>query len=150
MERSSVEFEVSEFVRLDDGMKKAKKDLKAVRTAIKERKENIIKYMVGAGIDRITGIKGDTQCLECSQKTLKRRATNEQMVAKLQELLSKGVNDPVKLMEELNNCGGTYVEYRLSRRSRRISAASLVAGAVVVEANKPKKRKLKMVEKLAN
>ena len=142
---SSIEFEVSEFIRLDDGIKKAKKDLKGVRTAIKDKKANIIKYMVSAGIDRLSGIKDGTQCLECTQKTLKKRATNEQMVTKLRELLLNGVNDPVKLMEELNNCGGTYVEHRLSRRSKRVTAASLISGAL----SSGKKRKLKMVEKIS-
>ena len=126
-------------------MKRAKKDMKNVRAAIKERKNNIIKYMVGAGIDKLTGIKEGTQSLECVKKVLKRRATNEQMVAKLKELMAAGVNDPEKLMKALNCCGGTYEEYRLFRRSKRMSAASLVNGAL----NPAKKRKFKMVEKLS-
>jgi tetraacyldisaccharide-1-P 4'-kinase len=140
----SIEFEVSEFIRLDDGIKRASRDMKEVRSAINKHKDHIIKYMVDSKIDRLSGA---TQCLECTKKVLKNRATSEQMVAKLSELLAAGITDPARLIKEVNECGGTTEEYRLFRKSKRVSAASLVAGAL--GASTGKKRKLKMVEKLA-
>ncbi len=129
MDESSIATNVSEFIRLDDGLKVSRKKMKEVRAEINTLKSGIVEFMVREGIDRFTNIKGGTQCLECVEKTLKKRPTSEQMTAKLTQMLADGINDPAKLMEGLNSCGGTYTEHRLLRKTKRVSAASLVAAA---------------------
>lgn len=122
-----VEEAVAEFIRLDDETKRAKKQMKEVRDVVNAHKKTIIDYMSRSKIDRLTGLKGDTQFLECVEKTLKRRPTFEQMQTKMAELISQGVNNPTVIIEALQGCGGTYTEFRLSRRTRRISAAKMAA-----------------------
>lgn len=122
---AEVEGAVAEFIRLDDESKKAKKQMKEVRDVINGHKQSIIDFMRGSKIDRLTGIKGGTQFIECSEKTLKRRPTFEQMQAEMARLIAAGNNNPTAIVEALQNCGGTYTEFRLSRRTRRISAAAM-------------------------
>jgi hypothetical protein len=120
-------------------MKRAKKQMKGVRDTINAHRQNIIQYMVKTKIDKLVGINEGTQYLECMQKTLKKRPTSEQMLEKLGELVRTNVTSPEVILDAIQNCGGTYTEYRLSRRTRRINAASVVAA--VVAANKKKTRK---------
>lgn len=127
---AEIQDEVAQFLKLDDDLKRAKKQMKAVRDVIKRNKEHIVTFMVRNGVDRLTGLKGGTQYIECSQKTLKKRATMEQQLTKLHELIGAGVMDPEKLMEGITTCGGTYTEYRISRRTRRPSAKALVEEAL--------------------
>lgn len=147
---TDIEKDVSEFVRLDDENKQANKDLKKVRDEIKNRKGRIIEFMKAKNIDRFS-IKNNTQVLECCEKTLKRRATQDQIRAKLTELMTRGVNDPQVIMNELASCGGTVTEHRLFRRARRVNTtATKVAAAAVNKARKLRKRRnvvqLKMSE----
>lgn len=132
----STENDIVQFVRLDTEMKRAKKQMRGVRATLDGHRQNIIQYMVRTKTDKLVGINGDTQYLECSQKTLKRRATAEQMLTKLAEMLKTNITDPQVIFEALQNCGGTYTEYRLFRRTRRVNAASMAAA--VVAANRKK------------
>lgn len=136
---SGMENDIAQFVRLDTEMKRAKKQMGEVRKTVDMHRQNIIQYMVRTKTDKLVGINGGTQYLECVQKTLKKRPTSEQMLAKLAELVRSGANDPAVILEAIQNCGGTYSEYRLSRRTRRVNAASMVAA--VVAAGKKKLRK---------
>ena len=146
-----VEEAVGEFIRLDDETKRAKKQMKDVRDVVNGHKKTIVDYMTRSKIDRLTGIKGGTQFLECVEKTLKKRPTFDQMQAKMQELISQGVKNPTVIVEALQNCGGTYTEFRLSRRTRRISAATMAAAVAAGDKGlhsagrkppPPKKRKI--------
>jgi hypothetical protein len=144
-----VEAKVADFIRLDDEMKRAKKQLKEVRAVIDGHKQDIIEYMVSSGVDRLSGIKGGTQYIDCTQKTLKKRPTSEQMIECLAAMLAanKGAS-PADIIEALQNCGGTYLEHRLSRRTRRVSAAALavaVAGGVTKKKRQHGKRKVAKV-----
>lgn len=151
-----VEEAVAQFIRLDDETKRAKKQMKEVRVVVNGHKKTIIDYMTRSKIDRLTGIKGGTQFLECVEKTLKRRPTFEQMQEKMAELIAKGVNNPTVIIEALQNCGGTYTEFRLSRRTRRISAAAMAAAVAAGDKGlrtagrkppQPKKRKVNVNSK---
>lgn len=134
-----VEEAVDQFVKLDDRSKETKANLKEMKKVIVKHKRTIIDYMVKNKIDRFSGIKGGTQYLECSERTLKRRATSEQMMSKLAELMAQHVTDPTKILEAIQGAGGTYKEWRLSRRSKRItsaaSAAALLAAAAAAAAS---------------
>lgn len=137
---AEVERSVAEFIRLDDDSKRAKKQMKDVRVVVNGHRSRIINYMTRRKIDRITGIKGGTQFLECLEKEIKIRPTFEQMQEKLAEMLSQGVNNPTVIVEALQNCGGVKREWRLSRRTRRMSAAAMaaaLAGAAVPGAAAP-------------
>lgn len=134
-----IESDVAQFVRLDTEMKSAKKQMKKVREILNNHRKNIIEYMVRTKTDKLVGINGGTQYLECASKTLKYRPTAEQMLAKITELVNTNVTNPEIILDAIKNCGGTYSEYRLSRRTRRINATSVVAA--VIAANKKRKRK---------
>lgn len=149
---AEIQEDVAQFLKLDDDLKRAKRQMKTVREVIKRNKEHIVTYMVRNSVDRLTGLKGGTQYIECTKKTLKRRATTEQMLAKLHELIGQGVMDPQQLMEGIQTCGGTYTEYRISRRTRRTSAKALVEDAlasVAAQASRQKRDKRKKKRKLA-
>lgn len=119
----NVEEAVAEFIRLDDEIKRARKQTKECKDVMDQHKAMILKYMVKTKTDRLTGINGGLQYIECSKKTLRKRPTSEQMLQKLQELLSQGIMDPMKIMEELMACGTTYTDYRLFRRSKKVPKA---------------------------
>jgi hypothetical protein len=123
----TVENDVSEFMRLDTEMKLARKQMKDVRMVINEHRDRIIEYMVGTKTDKLVGINGGMQYLECVKKTLKRRPTLEQMSVALSSAMQGGVTDPVTLVDAMRNAGGTYEEYKLSRRTRRVNASDILA-----------------------
>lgn len=135
----AIEADISQFIRIDVEMKRAKKQMKTVRETLDMHRQHIIEYMVRTGTDKLVGINGGTQYLECVNKTLKKRPTSEQMLATLAELVRNHVTDPAAILEAIQNCGGTYTDYRLSRRTRRVNAATMVAA--VVAANKKKKHR---------
>ena len=124
-----VEHAVEEFVRLDDEVKTARKELKTVAQSIQDHKKVILEYMSSNEIDRLGGIKNDTQYLECTKKVLKRRPSSVQMLERLTQFMRSGERDPQIIMEGLITCGGTYTEFRLARRSRRVNAATLLSEA---------------------
>jgi hypothetical protein len=132
----ATENDIAQFVRLDVEMKRARTQMKKVGETLNDHRQNIIKYMLKTGIDKLVGINGGTQYLECMHKTLKRRPTSEQILLKLTELIEAGVSKPETILEAIQNCGGTYAEYRLARRTRRISAASAVAAVVAASKKK--------------
>lgn len=143
-----IEKTVNDYIKLDDEMKAARKQIKGARDAVNQLKKIIIEYLVRIGKEKITNINGDTQILECVQKTLKRRPTSEQMLEKIAELTSKGVTDPIVFLSEIQNCGGTYTEFRLSRRTKRVSAIAAAAAAAsmasMAKMKRAKKRKVAM------
>lgn len=147
---SSIEGDVSTFVRLDTELKQARKEMKTARDACAECKKRIIKFMKDNKIDKMEGIAGGTQYLTCTKKEIKIRPTSEQMQAALAEAMSKGIKDPGQLLEIIQSCAGTKEEYRLFRRTVRIttSAAAIVGAALKpsATAKKPKKKKPKLVK----
>lgn len=120
---------VADYIVMDDDIKKGRKQLKVVRDNFVRCRKIVIDHMVKRKNGPWIPINGGAQILECVQKTLKRRPTSEQMLEKMRELIASGVKDPVAMIEELQNCGGTYTEYRLSRRGRRVNAMSVLADA---------------------
>lgn len=145
-----VEEAVARFIDLDDQQKAAKVQFRERKKQIQKHKKVITDYMVRSKVDRLTGIKGGTQYIECVQKTLKRRATTEQIKAKLTELMAAHVTDPIALLEAIQNCGGTYKEWRLSRRTKRVNAATallIAAEAAGPGAELHKKKKAKPGQK---
>jgi hypothetical protein len=122
-----IEDDVAQFVRLDTEIKEARRQMKEVRAVMDEHRRRIIEYMVATKTDRLAGINGDTQYLECVSRTLKKRATSEQMLAAMRSAMASGVVEPAALLAIIQGCGGTSTEYRLSRRTRRISAAVAAA-----------------------
>jgi hypothetical protein len=148
---ANMENDVSQFVRLDTELKRAKKQMKDVHETINGHRQNIIQYMVRTGTDKLVGINGGTQYLECVHKTLKKRPTSDQMLAKIAELVEANTTNPRTILEAIQSCGGTYTEYRLSRRTRRVNAASAVAAVMAASKKKlrkqtTKKRKLAVTE----
>jgi hypothetical protein len=140
-----VDADVTMFLRLDTEIKRANKQMKGVRATLKECRERIIAYMVSTKTDKLVGINNGTQYLECVSKTMKQRPTAEQMINALDAAIKANITDPAKLVEIVQNAGGTHEEYRLSRRTRRVNAVSALAAiAAAGEGHKPpaKKRKL--------
>ena len=130
---------VKEFVRLDDGLKKAREEIKTVRKAMEECKELIIQYMREADVERL-GIKKGAQFLELAEKQLKIRPTAECVKEKIKDLMAKGVTDPETIYQEISKCGGTKQVWKLSRRTKR-TAKPKEEGA-----EKPPKKKKKMAD----
>lgn len=115
---SKIKSDVVEFVRLDDGLKTARKQSKEAREAMNECRERIIAYMREAEIERL-GLKKGQQYLELCEKELKVRATAECVKAKLKELIERNVTDPEIIFKEISSCGGTKKEWKLARRTKR-------------------------------
>lgn len=115
---SKIKADVVEYVRLDDGLKAARKQAKEARDAMKECRDRIIEYMRDAEIERL-GIKKGSQHLELVEKTLKVRASAECVKEKLKDLMIRKVTDPEVIYQEISECGGTKVEYKLARRTKR-------------------------------
>ena len=134
---------VKELVRLDDGLKKAREEMKIARKSMEECREMIIQYMRDAEVERLS-IKKGSQFLELTEKQLKVRATADCVKDKLRELMSKGVTDPETIYEEINKCGGTKQVWKLSRRSKRATKPK-PSTTEEVGAEKPPKKKRKTV-----
>lgn len=130
---------VKEFVRLDDGLKKAREEMKGVRKAMEECRELIIQYMRESDVERL-GIKKGSQFLELAEKQLKVRAPADCIKAKLKELMAKGVTDPEVIYEEISKCGGTKQVWKLSRRTKRTAKPKKAPG------DKPLKKKKKTAD----
>lgn len=126
---------VLEYVRLDDGLKKAREEMKAARHAMDECRESIITYMREAEVERL-GIKKGSQFLELNEKNLKVRPSAECVKAKIAELMSKNITDPETIYQEISKCGGTKQVWKLSRRSKRTAKPKTATD----EPSKKKKR----------
>jgi hypothetical protein len=122
--------------------------MKEVKQVITENKDKILQYMVKNKIERLTGIKNNTQYIDCLQKQMKCRPTQEQMMAKLVEMFAEKITDPALILQAINTCGGTKTEHRISRRTRRINAAKATASSTGLAketvAHREKKKKLKL------
>lgn len=141
---ADIKANVLEFVRLDDGLKKAREDMKEARTSMNESRDAIIEYMKEAEVERL-GIKKGQQFLELTEKTLKIRPSADVVKAKLAELMQKGIMDPSVIYEELNKCGGTKQVWKLARRTKRV-AKKRSASAVEGSSEGPAKKKKKTTE----
>ena len=115
----TVKTDVLEFVRLDDGLKKAREEMKVAKHSMEEIKEKIIAYMRESEVERLS-IKKGSQFLELNEKKLKVRPTSECVKAKIAELVANGTKDPETFYQEINKCGGTRQVWKLSRRTKRI------------------------------
>lgn len=122
-----VKQDVLEFVRLDDGLKNAREQMKGARQAMDECREKIICYMRETGVERMV-IKKGSQFLELNEKQLKVRATAECIKAKLAELMRQNITDPETIYQEISKCGGTKQVWKLARRSKRTRAPSTTTG----------------------
>jgi DNA gyrase/topoisomerase IV subunit B len=128
---------VQEFVRLDDGLKKAKEDMKVAKQAMEECRTGIIDYMKEAGIPRFEIMKG-SQHLDLVEKTLINRPSADCIRKKIADLLSQNITDPDIIYNEIKKCGGTRQEWKLARRSKRKPKAK-------TDSDKPKKVAAKKV-----
>jgi len=136
---------VKEFVRLDDGLKKAREEMKGVRKAMEECRELIIQYMRDADVERL-GIKKGSQFLELAEKQLKVRATAEVVKEKIKDLMARGVTDPEAIYEEISKCGGTKQVWKLSRRSKRTAKPKKETEGADPDGKKPPKKKKKTAD----
>jgi len=136
----TVKSDVLEFIRLDDGLKKAREEMKEARHAMEECREKIITYMRDTEVERL-GIKKGAQFLELNEKQLKVRPSAECVKAKIAELVSKGITDPEVFYQEIGKCGGTKQVWKLSRRSKRTNKPKKTpADGTAEEPAKKKKR----------
>ena len=133
---------VIEFVRLDDGLKKAREEMKEARASMNESRERIIEYMKEAEVERL-GIKKGQQFLELTEKTMKIRPSADCVRAKLTELMQKGITDPAAIYEEINKCGGTKQVWKLARRSKRTGKKRSAPEGSSQAAEGPAKKKKK-------
>ena len=115
----SVKEDIREFLRLDDGLKDARVQMKESRDSMNDRKENIIDYMRKGSITKLLVHKGET-ALFLQEKELKVRPDASVIREKLQELMRQGIVDPEKIFEEINKCGGSKTVWRLMRRSKSL------------------------------
>ena len=115
---TSVKSDIKEFLRLDDGMKQARLDMKESRGVMNEHRENIIKYMRHSKSDKLAARKGEVTLL-LQQKQQKIRPDTTVVKEKIKELMDNGVTDPTKIWEEIDKCGGTRDVWKLARRSKR-------------------------------
>jgi hypothetical protein len=115
---SAIKASIKEFLRLDDGLKQARLDMKESRAVLNEHKEKIIDFMRESDVPKLSARKGEAT-LMLQEKEVKIRADADVVKNKLQELLAKGVTDPQTIYEEINKCGGVRTEWRLARRSKR-------------------------------
>lgn len=115
---SAIKGSIKEFLRLDDGLKQARLDMKESRTAMNDHREKIIDFMRSSDIPKLSARKGEATLI-LEEKEVKIRPDGEVMKAKLQELISKGVTDPQVIWDEISKCGGSKTVWRLARRSKR-------------------------------
>lgn len=116
----SVRESIKEFLRLDDGLKDARVQMKESRDAMNDNKQRIIDYMRKSSVSKLVVRKGE-QTLFLQEKELKIRPDASVVRAKLQELMRQGVTDPETIFLELNKCGGSKTVWRLMRRAKRAS-----------------------------
>jgi hypothetical protein len=115
---SDVKGDIKEFLRLDDGLKQARLDMKESRDALNAHREHIIEYMRSSETPRLSARKGDVTLI-LQEKEQKIRPEASVIKSKLQELLQQGVSDPERIWEEIDKCGGTKTVWKLARRSKR-------------------------------
>lgn len=116
-----VKNDVKEYIRVDDGLKEARLQMKESRAGLKECGERIIEFMKQSDMDKFYVKRGE-QCLTLKETIHKVRPNSEQAQTKIQELLSQGISDPAKIWDEVLKCGGTKSVWKLSRRSKRKSS----------------------------
>ncbi|MDR3540731.1 MAG: hypothetical protein P4L69_07135 [Desulfosporosinus sp.] len=139
-----VKTNVKEFVRLDDGLKKARLEMKETRKAMYECRDQIIDYMREAEIERL-GVKKGSQFIELVEKDLKIRPSAECVKATIQELVDKGVTDPMTLYDAISKCGGTKHVWKLSRKTKRAATKRKEPEPGAPGEEEPKKKKKKKV-----
>jgi hypothetical protein len=115
---SSTKNDIKEFLRLDDGLKQARLDMKESRDSMNEYRDRIIEWMKSSETPKLSVRKGEGTLI-LQEKEVKVRADADVIKAKLQELMSKNITDPEKIWEEINACGGTKTVWKLARRSKR-------------------------------
>jgi hypothetical protein len=144
----NIKSDVIEFVRLDDGLKKAREEMKGARKALEEYREKIIVFMRESEALRLD-IKKGTQFLELKEKELKVRPSAECVKDKIKELMQKGITDPEVFYEEINKCGGTKQVWKLARRTKRTvrskTAAPSSSATATAADEEPKKKKQRKV-----
>lgn len=115
--------DIKEFLRLDDGLKDARLQMKESRDALNEHRESIIGYMRASETAELEVRKG-SQKLILQEKIQKVRPETEVIKSKLAELLASGEKDANKIWDEINKCGGTKSTWKLARRSKRKAPAA--------------------------
>lgn len=133
---SAVKTDIKEYVRIDDGLKEARGQMKDARAGMKQCSERIIDFMRKADMEKFSLKKGE-QFLILQEKTLKVRPDAEVVKAKLQELITSGKTDPAFIWDEIQKCGGTKIAWKLSRRSKRKQST---------KSDKPKKKRARAAE----
>jgi len=118
MEVDDIKPDINVYVEEDDVLKETRVKSKQMREDMKIHAAKIIAWMKLKNTTTISLAKLN-QALILKQRQIKVRPTGEQIKVKIMELMKKGVNDPMSFYEEIQACGGTRVEDKLSRRSTR-------------------------------
>ena len=115
---SSTKNDIKEFLRLDDGLKQARLDMKDSRDSMNDYRDKIIEWMRSSNTPKLSVRKGEATLI-LQEKEVKIRAEADVIKAKLQELMSNKIMDPEKIWEAINACGGSKTVWKLARRSKR-------------------------------
>lgn len=137
----SMQTDIANFLQLDAKLKENRKKMKAARETMNEAKQRIISRMVQTKTDKIMGLNGDTQYLECVLKRVKVRPTTEQMMCAADKAIRSGVTNPAALIKLIQESGGVREEYRLMKKTRRIAATAVAIQALQRSSDVTKKRK---------
>ena len=114
--------DIKEFLRLDDGLKDARIEMKERRAEMNEHKDGIIDYMHRRDIPKLELNNGD-QCLVLSEKEHKIRPDAKLIRRTLDQMIAQGVTDSGKIVEAINSCGGVNKVWTLARRSKVVRKA---------------------------
>jgi hypothetical protein len=114
---ANIKSDIKEFLRLDDGLKQARLDMKDSRNALNEHRESIIDFMRDTNTLMLSARKGDVT-LSLQEKEIKIKPDASVAKSKIEELMKQGVTDPAIIWEELSKCGGFKKVWRLARRSK--------------------------------
>jgi hypothetical protein len=118
MEVDDIKPDINAYVDEDDVLKEARVKSKQMREDMKMHAAKIIAWMKMKNTTTISLAKLN-QVLLLKQRQIKVRPTGDQIKTKIMEMMKKGVNDPMLFYEEIQACGGTREEDKLSRRSTR-------------------------------
>lgn len=146
---------IKEFETLDAEIKKSGGFLRIARKDLKKHKYTVFQWMTTSDVPLLKLPKKNL-ILEIRETELKKKPTPEQQTAKLQELITQGITDPLTIFNEIQKCGVVVKEKRLYKRkilsdakkkkieeaAKKVSEGSSIK-STTSEVNKPKKKKRK-------
>jgi len=117
---SEVRKAFKDFCSLDDDIKRYGVTMRQARNLLKSNKKIILDWMTSAGVHKVgRNTAGGANIFTRVEKDVYIRPTQEQQRAKMEDLLHKGVTDPMEMIKQLRGCAGTRKETRLYRRKPR-------------------------------